>query len=94
MNKQDIFTTITLMDGRECSILNIKAGHFYMSNFKFNFVNDGSQHPESAYLMREILIIDGKKRDFDYIDEISIDDFIAINEVLEAIMAKVPSING
>ena len=89
----DIFTTITLMDGRECSILNMKAGHYCMAAFKFGLAED-NKHPKEAYLVKEILIIDGKKRDLDYIDELSIDDFIAINEVLEAIMAKVPGFNN
>lgn len=89
----DIFTTITLMDGRKCDILNIKAGHFYMSSLKFR-LEESPTRSQEAYLMREILIIDGKKRDLDYLDEISIDDFLAISEVVEAIMAKVPSLNG
>lgn len=90
---EEIFTTITLLDGRECSILNIKVGHYYMSSFKFTFQGD-NKHPLEAYLMREILIIDGEKRDFDYIDDLSIDDFLTINEVLEAIFAKIPNINN
>lgn len=93
MDEKDIFTTITLLDGRKCSILNIKAGHFYVSSLKFRLAED-NKYPQDVYLMREILIIDGKKREFDYIYDLSIDDFLAINEVIEAIMAKVPSLNG
>ena len=93
MKQEDIFETITLMDGRKCSILRMKAGHYYMAALKFQLA-ENNKHPQEAYLIREVLIIDGKKRNLEYIDELSIDDFIAINEVLTTIMAKIPNING
>ena len=89
MKNETVFTTITLVAGQECKIVEMKMGHYWIAEFKM-IVTKENEYPMSAYLMQQILIIDGEKRSLEYLSELTIDDSIAINEVLQALFLKLP----
>lgn len=87
----EIFTTITLLKGEKCDIKEIRFGHISKANFNLTSQKN-TQYDFIFFLFKEILLIDGKSPSDTIIENLMIDDYIKINDVITVIMQKLPKV--
>ena len=89
MQHNEIFTSIELSNGSRCDILEINALVIWKAAFRHQAYPD-KELDIVPFLLEQVLIIDDKKRDIEFIGNISIDDYLKIMEVMDIVMKKLP----
>lgn len=82
-----IFTTIILSDGSKCDILEVKPSTIWLATFKQQ-LNPDKQYDLVPFILEQVLIIDGKKVNMEYIGNMELSDYIEITEALNICMQK------
>lgn len=83
-----IFTSIKLLNGDKCDILEIKAVHIWKAQtaLAFSTKKDLGVFP---FLLQQILLINGKCPSIEYLEDIMIDDYLEINAVVDVYFKKI-----
>lgn len=87
--KQHIFSTIILSNGSKCDILEVRPYIIWKASYK-QALNPNLKLDLVPFIMEQIVIIDGKKRDMKFIGNMEINDYLEITEVMNACMNKLP----
>lgn len=83
----NIFTSIQLSGAQKCDILNITA--MMMWKAEYRAANMGEELHMVPYLLEQIVMIEGKLATKEEIGEMMIDDYLAIQDVVNAILQRV-----
>lgn len=91
MKESEIFTTITLLNGEKCDIKDVRFKHISKANYKLT-TQQNTQYDFIFFFLQEILIINGETPKVGFIEDLMIDDYIKINDVINVIMQKLPKV--
>lgn len=83
-----IFTTIILFNGSKCDILEVRPYIIWKATYR-QLMNTDKKLDFIPFLLEQVLIIDGKKVNMEFIGNMNIHDYIKITEVLNAFMINV-----
>ena len=86
---KEVFTSITLMDGSKCDILELKVYMIWIATFR------QSKKPEmevdiTPFILEQIIRIDGKTTSIDALGDMGMDDYSKILDVVSVLMNKLP----
>ena len=87
--KEQIFTTIIISNGSKCEILEIRPYTIWKATYKKEN-NPDLKLDLVPFIIEQILIIDGKKVDIEFIGNMDINDYMEIVDVMIACMGKLP----
>ena len=87
-NKNQIFTSVTLLDGRKCEVLDILAGDIFYASFEFS-VQEEKKLGIDFFMYKRMIRIDGKKLSTEELLNISIDDWLSISDIVTAAFTKI-----
>ncbi len=82
-----IFSSIALSDGRKCSIVEITPSHIWRAQHRVSYNNPENFHI-TAFILEQIVIIDGVKQSLDDLDQLSIKDYTEINQVVTVLLSE------
>ena len=85
--KPSIFTTITLEDGSKCDILELTPWMIWKATFNQQ-LNLETKYDLVPFILEQVLIIDGKKTDIEFIGNIYYQDYMQITDILTLFMTK------
>jgi hypothetical protein len=86
-----LFTTVSLLNGSKCGVLEVKSAHIFIANFRLS-IQKKTEYDFTYFLFQQILLIDNKKITDEQLLNLSIDDFILISEVMDAAFKKITGI--
>lgn len=87
--KEHIFTTIILSNGSKCDILEIRPYILWKAAYK-QANNPHLKVDLVPFIIEQILIIDGKKVNMEFIGNMDVNDYMEIVDVMNACMEKLP----
>lgn len=82
---QEKFTSFTLTDGRKCTFLKIYPFHLWIATYAYGKQETFDITP---FLLREVILIEGKKAGIDELSKMDMKDYEQISEILRVQMVK------
>lgn len=89
MTQQKSFSKITLLNGDSCEIFEPKAIHLMRANFQMLLLDKENKVGIVAYIIQQIISVNGKQPTLEYIFDLCIDDYSSINNVVDVSMKKI-----
>jgi hypothetical protein len=87
-DKTEIFKTIYLIGGQKVDFAICRGVHISRANYKYIGSSNKRNLDLVPFLMAEICLVDGKKKDVDYFLSILGDDYIHISEIMNELLIK------
>lgn len=81
------FSSVKLLEGVTCDILDITPMVLWRATLNCSLQKEFDITP---FVLEQILLFDGEKRDLDYIENLYIDDYLKISEVVTVLLSKLP----
>lgn len=78
---------LDLKDGRSCSIDDLTPSILWKATFRAARNHD-KEYDLTPYILEQIITIDGEPVTIDQLDQLSIDDYLSILDVLEHVTRK------
>lgn len=89
MKKRTPFSKLTLTNADECSIYEARAIDLMRAGFQMALHDSNNQVGMVAYILEQIITINGKNATLDYIFDLSIEDYNSIMNVVEVSLKKI-----
>lgn len=86
MNGKEIFKEVTLINGDKITIYRATGLDFMKADFNFNKYGELEQKESSVFFIREICYLNGKQITFKQLEDLYIEDFLMISEIIALLL--------
>ncbi len=90
--KDEIFTTVELLNGDKIDVLFCKGLHMTKAQWKYQFHTQIAKDVEYdivPFIMEQLCLVNGKQKGIEYYVELMIDDYIKISDALQLVINSI-----